>query len=54
VLGRVRRWRLEQAKTERVWALAFARAEGISVRNIAAEAGLSPTRSINSAPTSTY
>ncbi len=46
MLGRVRRarWRLEQAEAERVWALAFARAEGISVRKIAAEAGLSPTR----------
>jgi hypothetical protein len=46
VLGRVRRarWRLEQAEAERAWALAFARAEGISVRKIGQEAGLSPTR----------
>jgi hypothetical protein len=46
VLARVRRarWRLEQAEAERAWALAFARAEGMSVRKIAAEARLSPTR----------
>jgi hypothetical protein len=46
VLQRVSRaaWRLEQAEHERAWALAAARAEGISVRKVAAAAGLSPTR----------
>ena len=46
VLARVSRarWRLAQAETERVWALASARAEGVSIRTLAAAAGLSPTR----------
>jgi len=46
VLLRVSRaaWRLEQAGRERSWALASARAEGVSVRKLAAAAGLSPAR----------
>jgi hypothetical protein len=46
VLRRVSRaaWRLEQAERERSWALASARAEGVSVRKLAAAAGLSPAR----------
>jgi hypothetical protein len=46
VLVRVSRagWRLEQAERERVWALASARAERISIRTLAAAAGLSPSR----------
>ena len=46
VLARVCRaaWRLEQAERERVWALASARAEGISIRKLAAAAALSPSR----------
>src|SRR5258708_26044599 len=46
VLLRVSRaaWRLEQAERERSWALASARAEGISIRTLAAAAGLSPSR----------
>ena len=46
VLTRVSRaaWRLEQAERERVWALVSARAEGISIRKLAAAAGLSPSR----------
>ncbi|MFE7244438.1 hypothetical protein [Streptomyces sp. NPDC057580] len=46
VLARVRRaaWRLEQAERERVWALAAARHEKVSVRKVAEAAGLSPTR----------
>lgn len=46
ILARVRRaaWRLEQAETERAWALVSARAEGISIRKLATAAGLSPTR----------
>jgi len=46
VLARVCRaaWRLEQAERERVWALVSARAEGISIRKLAAAAGLSPSR----------
>ena len=46
VLQRVSRaaWRLEQAERERAWALASARAEGISIRKLAAAAGLSPAR----------
>ena len=46
VLIRVSRaaWRLEQAERERTWALASARAEGISIRTLAAAAGLSPSR----------
>jgi DNA-binding Lrp family transcriptional regulator len=46
VLARVTRaaWRLEQAERERAWALAAAKAEGASIRQIAAAAGLSPSR----------
>ena len=46
VLLRVSRaaWRLEQAERERAWALASARAEGVSIRTLAAAAGLSPAR----------
>jgi hypothetical protein len=46
VLARVSRagLRLEQAGRERTWALASARAEGISIRTLAAAAGLSPSR----------
>ena len=46
VLRRVSRaaWRLEQAERERAWALASARAEGVSIRKLAAAAGLSPAR----------
>ena len=46
VLARVCRaaWRLEQAGRERTWALVSARAEGISIRTLAAAAGLSPSR----------
>ena len=46
VLLRVSRaaWRLEQAERERSWALASARAEGVSIRTLAAAAGLSPPR----------
>jgi hypothetical protein len=46
VLQRVSRaaWRLEQAERERAWALASARAEGISIRTLAAAAALSPAR----------
>jgi hypothetical protein len=46
VLQRVSRaaWRLEQAERERAWALASARAEGVSIRTLAAAAGLSPAR----------
>ena len=46
VLLRVSRtaWRLEQAERERSWALASARAEGISIRALAAAIGLSPSR----------
>lgn len=46
VLVRVTRaaWRLEQAEREREWALASARAEGVSIRELAKAAGLSPTR----------
>jgi hypothetical protein len=46
VLARVFRavWRLEQAERERAWALVSARAEGISIRVLAAAAGLSPSR----------
>jgi len=46
VLARVTRaaWRLEQAERERVWALASARADGVSIRELAKAAGLSPTR----------
>ena len=38
VLRRVSRaaWRLEQAERERAWALASARAEGVSIRTLAA------------------
>ena len=46
VLARVSRaaWRLEQAERERVWALASARAEGVSIRTLATAARLSSTR----------
>jgi hypothetical protein len=46
VLRRVSRaaWRLEQAERERAWALASARVEGVSIRTLAAAAGLSPAR----------
>ena len=46
VLRRVSRaaWRLEQAERERSRALASARAEGVSIRTLAAAAGLSPAR----------
>ena len=46
VLRRVSRaaWRLEQAERERSWALASARAEGVSIRTLAAAAGLSSSR----------
>jgi hypothetical protein len=37
-------WRLEQAERERTWVLVSARAEGISIRTLAAAAGLSPSR----------
>jgi hypothetical protein len=46
VLQRVSRaaWRLEQAERERSWALASARAEGVSIRALAAAVGLSSSR----------
>jgi hypothetical protein len=46
VLQRVSRaaWRLEQAERERAWALAPARAEGVSIRTLAAAAGLVSAR----------
>jgi hypothetical protein len=46
ILTRVSRaaWRLEQADRERAWALASARAEGISIRTLATAVGLSPSR----------
>jgi hypothetical protein len=46
VLARVCRAarRLEQAGRERTWALASARAEGISIRTLATAIGLSPSR----------
>jgi hypothetical protein len=46
VLLRVSRaaWRLKQAERERSWALASARAEGISIRTLASAARLSPVR----------
>jgi hypothetical protein len=46
VLLRVSRaaWRLEQAERERTWALASARAEGVSIRTLAAVARLSSSR----------
>jgi hypothetical protein len=46
LLGRVRRgaWRREMAELERTWAIASAHAEGVSIRKIAAAAGLGPTR----------
>jgi putative redox protein len=37
-------WRLEHAERERVWALVSARAEAVSIRKLAAAAGLSPSR----------
>ena len=44
VLARVSRaaWRLEQAGRERTWALVSARAEGISIRALAAAIGCPP------------
>jgi hypothetical protein len=46
VLARVSRaaWRLEQAERERRWALASARADGVSIRALASAAWLSPSR----------
>jgi hypothetical protein len=46
VLLRVSRaaWRLGQAERERSWALASAHAEGVSIRTLAAAAGLSSSR----------
>ena len=46
VLRRVSRaaWRLDQAEREHAWALASARAEGVSIRKLAAAAALSPAR----------
>lgn len=46
VLRRVSRaaWRLDQAERERAWALASARAEGVSIRTLATAAGLSSSR----------
>jgi hypothetical protein len=46
VLTRVFRagWRLDQAEREWTWALVSARAEGISIRTLAAAIGLSPSR----------
>ena len=46
MLARVSRaaWHLEQTERERSWVLASARAEGVSIRALAAAAGLSPTR----------
>ena len=46
VLQRVSRaaWRLEQAERERAWALASARAEGVSIRTLPAASRLSPAR----------
>lgn len=37
-------FRLEMAQVERLWAVASAKQQGLSVREIAAEMGLSPTR----------
>jgi hypothetical protein len=46
VLQRVSRaaWRLDQSERERAWALASARAEGVSIRTLAAAAALSPAQ----------
>ena len=46
VLRRVSRaaWHLDQAERERGWALSSARAEGVSIRTLAAAAALSPAR----------
>jgi hypothetical protein len=46
LLVRVRRasWRREMAELERTWAIASAHAEGVSLRKIAAAAGLGATR----------
>ena len=46
MLRRVSRaaWRLDQAERERSWALASARAKGVSIRTLAAAACLSPAR----------
>ena len=52
VLLRVSRaaWRLEQAERERSWALASARAEGVSIRTLAAAVRLSSSRGYRSWP----
>jgi hypothetical protein len=46
LLARVRRaaWRREMSELERTWAIASAHADGVSLRKIAAAAGLGPTR----------
>ncbi len=46
VLQRISRaaWRLEQAERERTWALASTRADGVSIRTLAAAARLSSSR----------
>ena len=46
VLQRISRaaWGLEQAERERAWALAPARAEGVSIRTLPAASRLSPAR----------
>ncbi len=46
LLARVRRaaWRLAMAELERTWAIASASAAGVSLRKLAAAAGLGPTR----------
>ena len=46
LLSRVRRaaWRREMAELERTWAIASAHADGVSLRKIAAAAGLGATR----------
>jgi hypothetical protein len=46
VLARVRRaaWRLEEAERERAWAVVTAHAEGASIREVPAAAGLPPSR----------
>ena len=46
--------RLEQAERERTWALASARAEGVSIRKLAAAAKLSPAGCTRSRPTRTW
>jgi hypothetical protein len=46
LLTRVRRaaWRRDMAELEQTWAIASAQADGVSIRKIAAAAGLGPTR----------